>query len=105
MIDLLEGVEIVARTPLANQFTDGTQPCRINPESFFPHKGSGQDIITARRLCASCPFTTPCLVWAVRRAEQGVWAGTTEQERKAIRRELRRRGVGGLATAGRGVAE
>lgn len=91
MIDLNEGVKIVATTPLVNMFTDGTQPCAAHPDSFFPRNGSAIEAITARRLCAGCPFTTPCLVWAVRRCEQGVWAGTTEQERKAIRRELRAR--------------
>jgi len=53
---------------------------------FFPDKDQAHAAIEqARTLCRDCPVQADCLAWAVTHNEQGVWAGTTEQQRRAIR--------------------
>jgi WhiB family redox-sensing transcriptional regulator len=47
----------------------------------------------AKAVCAACPARVRCLEWALEAGEtEGVWGGTTPQERAAIRR---RRASGG----------
>lgn len=37
-------------------------------------------------ICAGCPIRVACLAWAMRNREMGVWAGTTTEQRKSLRR-------------------
>lgn len=50
---------------------------------FFP-LGGGIPAET-RALCAACPVRADCLHTALTRAERGIWAGTTEAERRWMR--------------------
>jgi hypothetical protein len=57
-----------------------------DPEAFFPDKGNSAK--PAKDLCKRCPAIVECLDWALEHNEQfGVWAGTTPDERKALRRK------------------
>ena len=65
--------------------------CRdADPDLFFPVGAAGpalRQIEEAKRLCRACPAQARCLAWAL---DHGVgfcvWGGTTEDERRAIRR-------------------
>lgn len=88
--------------------------CRDWPtEMFFPERGSDSrsnehSATVARAVCALCPVRLPCLMVALgfeTRQESGlprpsqlagVWGGTTEKERRALRRQI---------AAGRPLAE
>jgi WhiB family redox-sensing transcriptional regulator len=63
---------------------------RLDPDLFFPVSTSGAsltDIEAAKRVCQRCPVTAPCLRWALAlRHVSGIWGGTTEEERRALRR-------------------
>lgn len=65
-----------------------------DPELFFPlgtTAAAVRQAEVAKQVCARCPVTEPCLADAVRnRWLEGVWGGTTEQER---RRAGRRKAV------------
>ena len=52
---------------------------------FFPYKGGSS--MAARRVCARCPVWRECLDYAtfVILATDGVWGGTTQQERQRLR--------------------
>ena len=69
--------------------------CRdIDPELFFPIGKAGpvvaHQVAQARRVCAGCQVREPCLHWAVASGQDaGVWGGTTEEERRRLRRQLR----------------
>ncbi len=68
--------------------------CRdLNPELFFPIGVTGQavdQIEIAKSHCASCPAKDLCLEFAVTtNQEYGVWGGTTEDERRVLRRQWR----------------
>jgi WhiB family redox-sensing transcriptional regulator len=69
--------------------------CRLeDPELFFPMaQGSGLDQLQrARAVCARCPVRAECLSFAVETVQDhGVWGGTSEEERRALRRARQRR--------------
>lgn len=53
--------------------------------TYFP--GNGQSAQTAKETCLSCPVRRECLEYALADPEVvGVWGGTTEGERWAMRR-------------------
>ena len=63
--------------------------CRgSNPDLFYPvgnaSKEARQQIADAKAVCASCPVIDLCLSEALSNNEQGIWGGTTEEERAAI---------------------
>lgn len=68
---------------------------------FFPSRDDGgrQE---ARQICDGCPAVYACLAAAVTRPEfndKGIWGGTSERQRRGIRRALnqRRRALEGAA--------
>jgi len=67
-----------------------------DPELFFPISPGGasaRQITQAQRICAACQVRLQCLEFALRGNEmEGIWGGTTPQERVGARRqELARR--------------
>lgn len=68
--------------------------CRdIDADLFFPVASGGSSLAQEARalaVCRTCPVTRKCLEFALSRSEAGVWGGTTEGERHAVRRHLTR---------------
>ncbi|MFI8230218.1 WhiB family transcriptional regulator [Streptomyces sp. NPDC085900] len=62
---------------------------REDPDLFFPISVSGptlRQIDRAKAVCGRCPVVEQCLAWAMRAGNvEGVWGGTTEAERRAMR--------------------
>jgi WhiB family redox-sensing transcriptional regulator len=63
--------------------------CRgTSPALFYAERGEATD--TAKAVCATCPIKAECLDFALRNCEMfGVWGGTSERERRQLRRESR----------------
>lgn len=64
---------------------------------FFPVGEADRETIErARDVCMGCAVTTECLEYALETNQRaGIWGGTTEEERRSLRRKwlaLRRRG-------------
>ncbi len=64
--------------------------CRsVDPELFFPVGTQGAGLVqvaAARAVCRRCPVESDCLRWALANSQtSGVWGGTTEAERRALR--------------------
>jgi WhiB family redox-sensing transcriptional regulator len=61
-----------------------------DPELFFPVGNSGPAILQiaeAKAVCSRCPVASDCLAWALRTGQDaGVWGGTSEEERRALKR-------------------
>lgn len=56
-----------------------------DPALFFPERGASTE--PAKAICMTCPVFDPC--WeAGLREKSGIWAGTSERERRRIRRRL-----------------
>ncbi|GAA1714726.1 WhiB family transcriptional regulator [Brachybacterium phenoliresistens] len=60
--------------------------CReVDTGIFFPSKGGSTT--AARKVCGSCPVRAECLELALQDTLDGIWGGTTPNERKAMRRK------------------
>lgn len=58
----------------------------VDPELFHP--GNARDARPAKRICAVCPVRAECLAVALPEPDlRGVWGGTSEHERRIMRRE------------------
>lgn len=79
--------------------------CRgANPDIFS--EAGHED--TAKGYCQRCPVSVQCLDWALRENEEGIWGGTTDDERKALKRGGNRRscpGCGGRKIYSDGSSE
>jgi len=78
--------------------------CRdADPDLFFPGGTAGPALRQsdeAKRICRACPAQARCLAWALDRGVgSGVWGGTTEDERRAIRRPAEKNRPSGRTTA------
>ena len=70
--------------------------CRdVDPEIFFPIGTTGPalaQIEAAVSICRTCSVQEQCLEWALDTAQDaGIWGGTTEEERREMRRGARQR--------------
>jgi WhiB family redox-sensing transcriptional regulator len=62
----------------------------VEPEIFFPERGGSSK--AARMVCAQCSVRLECLEYALNNKEQfGIWGGTSERERRRLRKERARR--------------
>jgi WhiB family redox-sensing transcriptional regulator len=63
--------------------------CRdVDPDLFFPLGTVGASlpqVEQAKRVCGTCPVSSPCLRWALDHGDAGVWGGTTDEERRRRR--------------------
>jgi WhiB family redox-sensing transcriptional regulator len=63
--------------------------CRgLDPDIFYPVKGDTVWAQQAKDICHTCGVEAECLehVLELDRNELGVWGGTTERERRVVRR-------------------
>ena len=57
----------------------------VDPEIFFPERGGSSK--AARAVCINCEVRIECLKYALANREQfGIWGGTSERERRKLRR-------------------
>jgi WhiB family redox-sensing transcriptional regulator len=68
--------------------------CReVDWDLFFPIGTTGPALVRiaeAKQVCQACPVQAQCLSWALDHSiTDGVWGGTTAEERRAIRSVLR----------------
>ena len=66
----------------------GTPNCAsADPEAFFLERGAARwEVDIAKKVCNSCMLIGVCREWAIENKEMGIWGGTTEFERRRIRR-------------------
>lgn len=69
--------------------------CRTRDgDLFYPeHASEDRDVQVelAKAVCAGCMVRTPCLAYALRHHEPGVWGGYTSAERRWLLRKHHRR--------------
>jgi len=62
----------------------------VDPELFFPTGDSGPalvQLVEFKSYCRRCEVAEPCLRWAIDSGQDtGVWGGTSEEERRTLRR-------------------
>jgi WhiB family redox-sensing transcriptional regulator len=63
-----------------------------DPDMFFPVTAASKQISLALRICKGCAVRQHCLDFAMRSGEKdGIWGGTTPEERIRARRASNRR--------------
>jgi WhiB family redox-sensing transcriptional regulator len=88
--------------------------CRqADPELFFPVSVTGSGVRqaeVAKAVCDRCAVRANCLSYALEIMPEGIWGGTTPEERQAARRSSGRRarahsrGTAGAAVTGEPAA-
>ena len=78
-----------------DRFTPSNTPCQdknLDKEIFFPDTTDYPKIAKAKSICKQCDSKTKsdCLSFAFATKSQGIWGGTTDEERKSIKRKERR---------------
>jgi WhiB family redox-sensing transcriptional regulator len=77
-------------TVVSLNWRDGAACRDTDPDLFFPVGTTGaaiEQIRAAKAVCAVCPVKGPCLEFAlITNQDSGVWGGTSEDERRKIRR-------------------
>ena len=77
----------------ALDWRDGAACRDTDPGLFFPVGTTGpaiDQIASAKEVCLSCACRDACLEFALAtNQDTGVWGGTSEEERRVIRRRLR----------------
>ena len=64
----------------------GNEPCRtMPPELYFPPLGGCIPALLLN-MCQVCTSYYDCLEWALHHELEGIWAGTTAHQRRAMRR-------------------
>jgi WhiB family redox-sensing transcriptional regulator len=74
-------------------FEKGEPNCRqMDPDMFFPEPDQPNSAYlaqAAKSVCSTCPYVIECLAWALTNDEiWGIWGGTTERERKRMKRPI-----------------
>lgn len=73
-------------------FTKGEPPCAsTDPDAFFPDPESPNSVEMAKlakKTCSTCFYKDECLEWALKSDEIGIWGGTTEAERRRMKRGI-----------------
>jgi WhiB family transcriptional regulator, redox-sensing transcriptional regulator len=62
---------------------------REDPELFFPIAAKGaalQEVSVAKAICLGCSVRAACLAYGLETGQDGIWGGTTWDERYAMRR-------------------
>gem|GEM_PF-237865 len=83
--------------------------CRdTDPELFFPIGTTGQALLQisrAKEVCCECPVKFECLDFAMEtNQDTGIWGGTSEEERRQMRRDLAARARAARIAAGHNAA-
>lgn len=75
----------------------------VDPDIFFPERGASTK--EAKSICTACKVRENCLEYALDNGEKfGIWGGTSERERRRLRRARAAARQAKQAASGRRVA-
>lgn len=60
-----------------------------NPDGTVKYRYSPREERMAKNICAGCPLKQPCLEFALMNGEIGIWGGTTEWDRRRLRKTIK----------------
>jgi WhiB family redox-sensing transcriptional regulator len=73
---------------------------RQDPELFFPISDRAAHLVAAAKaVCQACSVRALCLAFAVETRQDGIWGGTTSDERHVIRYQAPRPRTAGPAVS------
>jgi WhiB family transcriptional regulator, redox-sensing transcriptional regulator len=72
---------------------------RADPEWFPLSDGAAHVVAAARAVCQTSSARESCLAFAVETRQDGIWGGTTSDERHAMRHHAPRHSMAGLTVS------
>ncbi|MGH9857745.1 MAG: WhiB family transcriptional regulator [Acidobacteriota bacterium] len=85
------GQHSIIEAPESQDWRDNAACRDTDPDLFFPVGTTGpviEQIESAKAICYACPVLKECLEYAlVTNQDSGIWGGTSEEERRALRRQ------------------
>lgn len=73
-------------TPLDLSWQARANCIGVDPDIFFPERGASTK--EAKGICTACEVRPDCLEYALENSEKfGIWGGTSERERRRLRRQ------------------
>jgi WhiB family redox-sensing transcriptional regulator len=84
---VLVAVVTRSRQPAARNWRMAAACRHADPELFFPvssGRPAAEQTARAKALCSGCSVQPACLQFAVDTQAEGVWGGTTEEERRLV---------------------
>lgn len=74
------------------RFYEDPSCASVGGDFWFPEKSDGSsnsvEMLLAKSICGRCPHKVECAEWGVKKEHFGIWGGTTEKERRVLRRQL-----------------
>ena len=91
---VIERSALIWSRPIANwdieHWRDRAACRETDPDLFFPAGSTGDasdHILRAKAVCGMCPVLSQCLEFAFEtNQESGIWGGTSEDERRKLRK-------------------
>jgi len=80
--------------PYPDFYSKGPALCtQLDSELYFPEGAAARSDTSAAlmKLCQDCPYKAECLEWALVNREDGIWGGTNNYMRSAMRKGVRSR--------------
>lgn len=65
-------------------------PDIFNPDADDPHRAMKEQ--EAKKICEGCAEKVQCMLYALEKKESGIWGGTSERQRRRMRRNGYRTG-------------
>jgi WhiB family redox-sensing transcriptional regulator len=88
MSDTFESISFRDESELGFAWRDDSACKGLDPNMF--HTGRGESTREALAVCAGCIVVKECLHYALSNSiKVGVWGGTTERQRRRLRREIK----------------
>ena len=73
------------------RFYENPSCAEVGGDFWFPEKADGSmntvEMVMAKSICRTCPHKAECAEWGIVKERFGIWGGTTENERRVIRRQ------------------
>jgi len=85
--DFLSSAEVTWRLKAA---------CRNKETSLFFSPPKSNDVQAAKKICRSCPVSAECLYSGLTYQYQGIWGGTTEEERVYVVKHICKNDISNL---------
>ncbi|MFY9228300.1 MAG: WhiB family transcriptional regulator [Candidatus Microsaccharimonas sp.] len=79
-IRTMNGIDLVT----VDNWREFAECATTDPEIFLPQKG--ESTRDAKKICGRCAARLFCLDYAVATKQEGIWGGTSDRERRAIRK-------------------
>jgi WhiB family redox-sensing transcriptional regulator len=89
MMPAMPDIDDAFRQMLSRPDWQSDAACRGQGSRGWVGDGDGAPYAAQKAVCAECPVREPCLAYALaNKSLMGCWGGTTESERRELRRRL-----------------